>query len=96
MKNQLFAGSLLTDSFWANEALWLLSIMAYNISLWMRTLTDKKIWREEPANFRMWFIQLAVNLVSSGRQFSLNLYRAYHYKERWLGINSLVESLDFG
>lgn len=96
IKNQLFAGSLLTNSFWANEALWLLSVMAYNISLWMRILTDKKSWREEPSTFRMWFIQLAGRLVSSGRGSSLNLYQAYHYKEKWLTINTQIELLEFG
>lgn len=96
VKNQMFAGSLLTNSFWANEALWLLSVLAYNLSLWMRILTDIKSWREEPSTFRSWFIQLAGRLVSSGRCFSLNLYQAYHYKERWLHIHNQVELLEFG
>lgn len=96
VKNQMFAGSLLTNRFWANEALWLLSVMAYNISLWMRLLTDKKSWREEPSTFRIWFIQLAGRLVSSGRRFSLKLYSAYHYQKRWLKINDQIELLEFG
>lgn len=95
VKNQMFAGSLLTKRFWANEAFWLLSVMAYNISLWMRILTDKNSWREEPCTFRMWFIQLAGRLVSSGRRYTLKLYQAYHYKERWLHLHHQVELLEF-
>ena len=68
VKNQMFAGQLLTNDFWANEALWLSSVMAYNISVWMRKLTDAESHRQEPATFRAWFVQLAGKVVKSGRQ----------------------------
>jgi len=96
VKNQMYAGSLLTHRFWSNEALWLLSILAYNLSLWMRILTDKKSWRQEPFTFRMWFIQVAGRVVRSGRRVSLNLYEAYYKKETWLGINAGIDRLEFG
>lgn len=96
VKNQMYAGSLLTQSFWANEALWILSVMAYNLSVWLRILTDKQTWRQEPSTFRMWFIQLAGKLVSSGRQVYLNLYSSYHEQEKWLRIHHRIESLSFG
>ena len=53
------ADEFLTNDFWANEALWLSSVMAYNISVWMRKLCDTESWHQEPATFRAWFIQLA-------------------------------------
>lgn len=96
VKNQLFAGWLLTDSFWANEALWQCSVLAYNLSLWMRILTDRKSWHEEPNTFRLWFIQLAGRLVTSARQTELKLYNAYHYQRKWLKINEAVKALQFG
>jgi hypothetical protein len=96
VKHQMYAGSLLTQSFWANDALWILSVMAYNLSVWMRLLTDKRSWRQEPSTFRVWFIQLAGKLVNSGRQVYLNLYRSYHEQEKWLRIHHRIESLSFG
>jgi len=96
VKNQMYAGSLLTRSFWANEATWILSVMAYNLSIWMRILTDRRSWRQEPSTFRLWFIQLAGKLVSSGRQLWLNLYSSYYEQEKWLRIHQRVEALSFG
>lgn len=95
IKNQLFAGALLTDDFWAKEALWQCSVLAHHISLWMRVLTDKTAWHQEPNTFRLWFIQLAGRVVSSGRQIYLKLYKAYHYKSRWLNIDKAIDALQF-
>ncbi len=95
VKSQLFAGQLLTNKFWANEALWLSSVMAYNISVWMRKLSDEKSWHEEPATFRSWFVQLAGKVVSSGRCLYLKMYEAYYYKERWRKIENAVNNLTY-
>jgi hypothetical protein len=95
VKNQMFAGQLLTNDFWANEALWLSSVMAYNVSAWMRKLSDEKSWHEEPATFRYWFIQLAGKVVNSGRQIFLKMYKSYYYKGRWRKIDEAVDNLSF-
>lgn len=95
VKNQMFAGSLLTQDFWANEALWLASVMSYNVSVWMRALTDEKSWHEEPMTFRSWFIQLAGKIVRTGRKVYLKMYEAYYYKSRWLRIEYEIENLVF-
>lgn len=95
VKNQMFAGQLLTNEFWANEALWLSSVMAYNVSVWMRKLSDAKSWHEEPATFRSWFVQLAGKIVKTGRQVFLKMYKAYYYKERWKKIEDAVENISF-
>ena len=95
VKNQMFAGQLLTNEFWANEALWLSSIMAYNISVWMRKLSGDISWHQEPATFRAWFIQLAGKVVKSGRQVFLKMYKAYYYKSRWRKIDRAIDNLSF-
>ena len=95
VKNQMFAGQLLTNEFWANEALWQSSVLAYNISVWMRKLCDKKSWHEEPATFRAWFVQLAGKVVKSGRQVLLKMYKAYYYKDKWRKIDEAVSNLSF-
>ena len=94
-KNQLFAGCVMTKGFDANETFWLLSILAYNISVWMRKLTDHKSWQEEPATFRTWFIQVAGKVVRSGRQVFLKMYSAYYYKQRWKNIENNIINLEF-
>lgn len=95
VKNQMFAGQLLTNDFWANEMLWLSSVMAYNVSVWMRKLSDDKSWHEEPATFRAWFVQLAGKVVNSGRQVFLKMYKAYYFKERWRKIDEAIDNLVF-
>ena len=95
VKNQMFAGCMLVHDFWANDALWLMSVMSYNISLWMRKLTDEKSWHEEPNTFRNWYVQLAGKIVRSGRQVFLKMYEAYYYKDRWRKIEERIEKLKF-
>ena len=95
VKNQLYAGTILTDNFWVNETLFLLSVLAYNISVWMRKLTSEKAWRQEPLSFRLWFIQLAAKFSNSGRRRSLKMYSAYYYKSWWEEIDTNVDNLVF-
>lgn len=95
LKNQLFAGLMLTNKFWANESLLLCSVLGYNLSIWMRKLTDTQSWREEPATFRSWFIQLAGKIVKSGRKIYLKIYKAFYYKQRWEQIDKAIDELLF-
>jgi hypothetical protein len=95
VKNQMFAGDILGKKFFQNDMYWQTSILSYNISLWMRLLTDKSSWHEEPTTFRAWFVQLAGKVVRSGRQVFLKMYKAYYYKERWLKIDEGVAGLSF-
>jgi hypothetical protein len=95
VKNQLYAATILTNGFWANEALFLLSVLAYNISVWMRALTDKKAWRQEPLSFRLWFIQLAGKLTNSGRVRYLKMYSSYYYKSWWSEIDERIDAITF-
>ena len=95
LKNQLFAGLMLTNKFWANESLLLCSVLGYNLSIWMRKLTDTQSWREEPATFRSWFIQLAGKIVTSGRKTYLKIYKAFYYKQRWEQIDKAIDELLF-
>ena len=95
VKEQMFAGQLLTNNFWANEMLWLSSVMAYNIVVWMRKLAGSNSWHEEPNTFRAWFVQLAGKVVKTARQTILKMYEAYYYKDRWRRIDKAVDMLCF-
>jgi hypothetical protein len=95
VKNQLYAGTILTNGFWANETLLLLSVLAYNISVWMRKLTSEKAWRQEPLGFRLWFIQLAAKFTKSNRYRFLKMYSSYYYKAWWTEIDWGIDTLTF-
>ena len=95
VKNQLYAGTILTDKFWVNEALFLLSVLAYNINVWMRALTDKKAWHQEPLTFRLWFIQLAGKFTTISRSRYLRMYSSYYYKSWWSKIDERIDALTF-
>ena len=56
VKNQMFAGDILGKKFFQNEMYWQTSVLAYNISLWMRILTDKKSWHEESVIVFLFFV----------------------------------------
>ena len=95
LKNQVFDG-ITVDHFWATEAFWICSSLAYNISLWFRKLTDYSIWRQEPATFREWFIKLAGKFVCSGRQYYLKLCKYYHHKHKWRKLLEEINKMGFG
>jgi len=83
VKSQLLAGATLTNNFHANDILWQLSVLAYNLSVMMR-YNVKKIWRQEHATFRDWFINIPAKLVNGSRQITMKIYEHYYYKNRWI------------
>lgn len=95
VKNQVYAGTILTNSFWANSILFAISVLAYNIMVWMRWLTDKASWKEEINTFRFWFIHVPGKLINTGRSFSLLLPKGYFWKERWQKIEQGLEVFQF-
>lgn len=82
VKSQLLAGATLTDSFHANDILWQLQVLAYNLSVMMRYKV-KKLWQQEHATFRDWFIHLPAKLVKGSRYLNMKIYENYYYKDKW-------------
>ncbi len=74
-KNQMAAGSILTQDFWANSALFQTCILSYNLLVWMMWLTTKKGFREEPQTIRGWLIKTPGRLIQGGRRLTLKLPR---------------------
>ncbi len=95
LKNQVYGGTLLTDKFWANSILFAVSVLLYNVLVWMRWLTDKSAWREEVNTFRFWFIHAPAKLVATGRELFLDLPKGYFWKNRWLVIEEGIQGLEF-
>ena len=82
VKNHLLAGMTLTDDFWANDILWQLSVLAYNLSVMVRQKNDQ-LHRHEHRTFRDWFIRVPSESFGS-RKPKLCLYEYYLFKEQWL------------
>jgi len=84
------AGTTLVDEFWANALLWQLGVLAYNLSIWLRRLTDTGSWRQEPRTFREWFIHCAGKLARHARRWSLKMQASYYRRTRWEAIYQQV------
>ncbi len=91
VKNQTMAGSTLTNNFWANDILWQLSVLAYNISVMMRQKKNK-FSRQEHRTFLEWFIAVPGRIVSSGHQIEIKMYEHHFYKEDWKDLDRLLEA----
>ena len=83
VKGQLNAGTTIMHHFWGSDVLWSLAVLAYNLTIWFRYLTDRAIWRQEPETFRSWFIRVAGKLVSHSRKTTLKMPRDYYYRDTW-------------
>jgi len=95
-KNQMVAGSILTDDFWANSAIFQTCILAYNLMVWMMWLSQEHRINEEPNTIRFWLIHVPARLLTGGRQLLLKLSRDWVFKERWQKLEAFIEQLSFG
>ena len=94
-KNHLASGTIRTQDFWANSAIFQTSILAYNLMVWMMWLNTKNSFHEEPNTIRAWLIQVPAKLISRSRQLILTLSEDYVFKERWLEIEESIYTLNF-
>lgn len=94
-KNQMASGSILTQDFYANSAVFQICILAYNLLAWMMRLHDKNGFREEPNTIRMWLIHAPARLVARSHQYFLKMPRHYAFKERWIWIEQSILNLEF-
>jgi hypothetical protein len=94
-KNQMASGSILTQDFWANSAIFQTSILAYNLLVWMMWLNDEKGFKEEHQTIRMILINVCARLKHAGRRWFLRLSKDYYFKERWQNLGNSIEALGF-
>lgn len=95
-KNQMASGSILTDHFWANSAIFQTCILAYNLMVWMMWLNSDNGFKEEPNTIRMCLIHVPARLRHGGRQWFLRLDRNFPFKERWQQLELSIHQLSFG
>jgi len=91
VKGHTLAGSTLTDDFWANDILWQLSVLAYNISVMMRQKKNK-FKRQEHRTFVDWFIVVPAKITRSGHQTEIKMYENHFYKADWEELDKLIEA----
>jgi hypothetical protein len=91
VKGHVMAGSTLTDSFWANDILWQLNVLAYNLSVMMRQ-KKSKFKKQEHQTFIDWFIAVPAKITSSGHQIELKMYEHHFYKADWEELERLIEA----
>jgi hypothetical protein len=94
-KNQMASGSILTQDFWANSAIFQTSILAYNLLVWMMWLNNEKGFKEEPDTIRAWLIHVPARLLHGSRQWVLKLSKTYLFKEQWQSIEHSIAELSF-
>ncbi len=90
VKGHVMAGSTLTDNFWANDILWQLNVLAYNLSVMMRQ-KKSKFKKQEHRTFIDWFIAVPAKITSSGHQIELKMYEHHFYKADWKELDRLIE-----
>lgn len=92
-KNQMAAGSILTQKFWANSALFQLCLLAYNLMVWLLWLTHTHGFTEEPNTLRGWLIHLPATLITRGRRDILKLPRDWWAQARWRQLDQALAEL---
>lgn len=85
------AGSTLTEDFWANDILWQLSVLAYNISVMMRQRKNK-FKKQEHRSFIDWFIAVPAKITISGHQIELKIYEHHFCKADWEDLDRLIDA----
>lgn len=91
VKSHTMAGGTLTNNFWANDILWQLGVLAYNISLMMRQKKDR-FKKQEHRTFMEWFVEVPAKVTSSGRSIELKMYENHFFREDWEEMTSLLEA----
>jgi hypothetical protein len=94
-KNHIASGTIRTQNFWANSAIFQASILAYNLMVWMIWLHTKTGFHEEPNTVQSWLIQVPAKLISQSRQRILTLSEDDVFKERWLEIEESIGRTEF-
>lgn len=95
-KNQMAVGSIRTQDFWANSAIFHTCVLAYNLMVWMMVLTNKnKLLHQEPNTIRAWLINVPARLLTSSRRLVLKLSQNSFFKGKWLEIEKVIDCLRF-
>jgi hypothetical protein len=65
------SGTIRTQDFWANSAIFQTGMKAYNLMVWMMWLNTQTSFHLEPNTIRAWLIQVPAKLINRARQLIL-------------------------
>jgi len=81
-KYDMAVGHLLLQSFWANEAIFQLMMLAYNLFLLFKTdFANRTEYRQQIKTFRLKYIFLAGKIIRTARSVIMKLSEKYPYRE---------------
>jgi hypothetical protein len=80
-KNDMNVGEMILHSFWANEAIFQLQMLVYNIFLMFKNdnLSTNE-YREQIKTFRLKYIFVAAKIIKTGRQVIMKISKQYRYQ----------------
>lgn len=78
-------GTMLLHSFWANEAIFQIQLMVYNLFLlFKQAKISANEYFEQIKTFRLKYIFVAAKIIKTGRQKIMKISESYRYKEIFL------------
>ena len=80
-KYDMNIGTMLLNSFWANEAIFQIQMLVYNIFLMFKQehLSENEYW-QQIKTFRLKYIFVAAKIIKTGRQKIMEISKDYRYK----------------
>jgi hypothetical protein len=84
-KYDMNVGTMILNSFWANEAIFQLQMLVYNIFLlFKKDNTSGNEYREQIKTFRLKYVFVAAKIIKTGRQLVMKCCKNYGFKEVFL------------
>ena len=81
-KYDMAVGHLLLKSFWANEAVFQMMMLSYNLFLLFKIDSlEPSEYRQQIKTFRLKYVFLAAKIIKTARTVIMNLSENYPYKE---------------
>lgn len=81
MKNDMGLGSIVLNSFWANEAIFQLQMLAFNIILLYKFDNMRSEYKNHIRSFRYKYIFVAAKIVKRSRQVIMKISKYYPYRK---------------
>lgn len=81
-KYDMNVGTMLLNSFWANEAIFQIQMLVYNVFLMFKqaNISENEYW-QQIKTFRLKYIFVAAKIIKTGRQTIMKISKNYRYKE---------------
>ncbi len=88
-KYDMSVGHLLLKSFWANEAVFQMMMLAYNLFLLFKfDYLDASEYRQQIKTFRLKYVFLAAKIIKTARSVIMKLSSKYPYQEMYKNVSA--------